>query len=189
MLLLWAGALVAGSTGGCKCGKGGGSTTGGTLDIPPIAVSDPQAPRLVIDYPARCRSRDASLNAFIESTLKVAAQGDYDGFRQLFSMAYRPPSRQEFQRIWEAVEAITVADVLGFVEVAGGQPAPDKYFLHALVDRRQPDRKGRLRLDVVVLVFKEAGQWRLGPAPKEAVDLILESSSQPAGGPASMPAK
>jgi hypothetical protein len=188
-MLLWAGALVAGSMGGCKCGKGGGDSAGGTLDTPPIVITNPEAPALVIDFPPRCRSRDTSLNTFIESTLKVAAQGDYDGFRQLFSMAYTPPSRQEFQRIWEAVEAIKVANVFGFAEVAGGQPAPDKYFLHALVNRRQADRKGRLKLDVVVLVFKETGQWRLGPAPKEVVDLILGADSQPADGPTSAPAR
>ncbi len=182
MTVLWTAALLVGSADGCKCGKDQGEKPSGPLDTPPIAVSNPQASAPDIVFPARWRSRDAAMNSFIESTLKVAAQGDYDGFRQLFGMANMPPSRQEFQRIWEAVEAITVAGVYG------DGPEPEKYFLHALVKRRQPDRKGRLTLNVVVTVFQEAGQWRLGPAPKEVVDLILESASRPASGPTSGPA-
>jgi hypothetical protein len=172
---LWIAALVAGSTGGCKCGKSKGGDSAGTLDSPSLVDANPTTPALTIDFPERWRSRDAVLNAFIESALKTAAEGDYDGFRQLFGTAYTPPPRQEFQHVWEAVSSITVAGLYG------DRPVPEKFFLHAVVDRRQPDRKKRLRLNVVVMVFQEAGRWRLGPAPKEVVDLIVKPASQPSG--------
>jgi len=177
-LLLWMAALIAGGVGGCKCGKDkGGSTTGG-LTNPAITEANPEVPPLSIDFPQKWRSQDEAINTFIESALKTAAKGDYDGFRQLFAMVHSPPSRQEFQRVWEAVEAIRVAGLYG------DGPVPQKYYLHALVDRRQPDRKGRLTLNVIVMVFREAGQWRLGPASREVEDVILRAATQPATGPA-----
>lgn len=170
--------MIAGGLGGCKCGKDKGSPTGGGLTSPPITDANPEASPLSIDFPPKWRSQDAAVNAFIESALTVAARGDYDGFRQLFAMLQSPPSRQEFQRVWEAVEAIRVAGLYG------DGPAPEKYYLHALVDRRQPDRKGRSTLNVIVMVFREAGQWRLGPASREVEEVILRAATQPATGPA-----
>jgi len=182
-LLLWVAACVVGGMVGCKRGKSDQGSSSGGVGHEPTSEADTVTQPLTFDFPAQWRAPDPEVNAFVESVLTIAARGDYDGFRQLFAMAYTPPSRQEFQRAWEAIESIRVAGLYG------DRPGePEKYYLHAVVDRRDPDGKGRLRLDRVMVVFKEANRWRLGPAPGEVIELIVRAASQPATWPASFPA-
>jgi len=181
-LFLWVVACIVGSAGGCKCGKSDRKPPSGGSGQQPITQADSGAQPLKLDFPEKWRASDQEVNAFVESVLTIAAKGDYDGFRQLFSMTHTPPSRQEFQRVWEAIEGIRVAGLYG------DKPEPEKYYLHAVVDRRGTDGKGQLKLDRVVTVFKEANHWRLGPAPSEAIDLILRAASQPAPRSAPFPA-
>lgn len=181
VILLWLAALAVGATGGCKCGKSAGKVPSGGQGDGTGASDESAIPSPTIEFPQRWRAAEVPVNTFIDSALKVAATGDYDGFRQLFSLSYTPPTRQEFQRVWEAVESIVVTGLYG------DRPKPEKYYLHAVVNRRQADRKGRHKQDVVLMVYKEADQWRLGPASKEVRDLILAAASSPASGAASAP--
>lgn len=182
-LLLWVAACVVGGMGGCKRGENDKRSSSGGPGHEPASEADAVTQSLKFDFPIRWRASDPEVNAFVESVLTIAAKGDYDGFRQLFAMAYTPPSRQEFQRAWESIESIRVAGLYG------DRPGePEKYYLHAVVDRRDPDGKVRLKLDRVVVVFKEANRWRLGPAPSEVIELIVRAATQPATWPASFPA-
>lgn len=181
-LLVWLVACVVGGMGGCKCGKSEKKSTSPDLSHQVSGEAEAGTRPLSLDFPERWRAPDKEVNAFVESVLTIAAKGDYDGFRQLFAMTHTPPSRQEFQRAWEAIEGIRVAGLYG------DRPEPEKYYLHAVVERRSPDGKGRLKVDRVVMVFREAGRWRLGPAPREAVDMIVRAASQPATWPVSFPA-
>jgi hypothetical protein len=169
--------------GGCKCGKQSAATSEDGIETLPIVVTNPDAPAPTVDFPPRWHAKDASLNAFIASALKIAAEGDYEGFRQLFGAAYPPTGRQEFQRVWHAVQDISVAGLYG------DRPDPEKYFLHAVVRRRGEDRKGRRKLDVVVMLYRESDRWRLGPATREIEEAILAASTQPASNPAATEAR
>ncbi|GEM_PF-782858 len=181
-LLLWVVACVVGGMGGCQCGKGDKKSTSPGPSHRAGGEIDGSTKPLRLDFPEQWRASDQEVNAFVESVLTIAAKGDYDGFRQLFAMTHTPPSRQEFQRAWEAIEGIRVSGLYG------DSPEPEKYYLHAVVDRRSPDGRGRTKLDRVVMLFKEAGRWRLGPAPGEVVDVIVRAASRPATWPASLPA-
>ena len=171
----WGVALVAGSMGGCECGEDVLVKTGGRIDRETIAEKDPQAPRPGVVFPKKALTDDTTLNEFITKALEVCHRGDYDGFRQLFGTAYRPPDQRSFERVWAGVRDITVASIRG-----PGRETPPEYYAHAVVRLRQPDRKDRQKRDVVVKVFREAGDWRLGEAPKEIVRKILIASSRPA---------
>lgn len=170
-------AVVGSSMGGCRCDQSTSTDQGPRIETEKIVEKSPQAPRPEVVFPERWHSTDASVNAFVRQALQVCAEGDYDGFRQLFGTTYTPPDQAEFERVWYAVRQITVA---GFYR---GQQDPPEYYLHAVVQYRGPDRKGRTRRDAVVAIFQEAGQWRLAPAPTEVVRKVVAASTRPAHSP------
>ncbi len=173
--LVCAAAIAAGGMGGCKCRQDVGTGDEPRIETTPIAEEYPDVPTPKIDFPARWHSEDTTLNAFIDHALKVCGEGDYDGFRQLFGTEYTPTGRSDFERAWHAFSDIKVTRLFR------GPQDPPAYYLHVVVRRREPDRKGRRQRDAVVMVFREAGDWRLGPAPKEIVRKVLAASTRPAG--------
>ena len=172
--LFWVAAIMGGSMGGCRCGQGGGAADGPTIKTPPIGEEDPNAPKPVVDFPKHLHSRDPTLNAFVDYALEVCARGDYDGFRQLFGTAYTPTSRSDFEQRWYAVRDLSV------VSLYRGPQDPPEYYLHVVVRWREPDHKGRAKRDAVVMVYREANEWQLGPAPKEIASKVLAASTRPA---------
>ena len=180
--LMMVAAVAIGSTQGCRCGRDVNAVDDAVLDPPPLAEVDQAAPRPAIHFSPHLRSKDASLNQFIEQSLTICSTGDYDGFRSLFGMAYSPTPQDTFERLWHNVQDLTV---LGMYQ---GRVDPPEYYLHVSVRLRQQDRKGREKGEVVVAIFREAGQWRLGPASKEIAAQVLRVSTRPASRPTSEPA-
>ena len=177
--ILWVALLAGTLPGGCRCSRDVAVDEGPEINKKPIIEENPEAPRPGVLFPAEFRQDDASLNAFVERALTVCYQGDYDAFRQLFGMTFQPPAEAEFKRVWHGVKSIEVTRIQ-----AGPQKEPHYYVL-AKVLLRAPDQKGRQERTVPVMVFQEAGQWRLGPPPQEAIDLLRASQTQPESGPAS----
>jgi len=159
--LVWAAAVAAGGLGGCKCGQGMDVGDGAAIEKTPFVVEDPTAPAPTVEFPADVRSDDATLNAFVEHALQVCARGDYDGFRQLFDVAYPPQSLADFERVWHAAKELAVAGL------RRGPGEPARYYVHIVVRWREPDRKNRTERDTIVKVFREGGKWRIAPVPKE----------------------
>jgi len=177
--LVWAALLAAGSMGGCECGRDVLVEDGVQLEHEKIIDKAPQAPRPDVVFPRGTLTGEPSLNKFIERALSVCADGDYDGFRRLFGTAYRPPDQADFEERWHGVQGIEIRSV------DLGKEDPPEYYVHALIRLREPDRKGRRKLDAVVRVFREGEAWRLGEAPKEVVERILVAATRPAdNGPA-----
>lgn len=160
-------ACIAGNLGGCQCRQDIAAGSGPELDTPIIADQRRDTPKPICTFPDSLRTENIILNQFIENSLLICARGDYDGFRQLFGTDYRPPGLRDFERIWQAVERIDVEGVYR-------DPAhADHYYVYAKVHRRIPDRKQRTMREAVVMAYLEAGHWRMGNAPREAVNKIL----------------
>jgi hypothetical protein len=172
--------LTGGIIGGCECKKGVEETA--TIDMPSISQENPSADRPVVQVPSHCKTKDPVLNQFIQTTLKSCAEGDYDSFRQACSTSFTPPSYDDFKRLWHGVEGITVVSVYQTPEES------PKYFVHATVHLRKPDSRERDKREAVVVIFKEAGDWRMAPPPKEIARKVLLADSQPAPGAATQPA-
>jgi hypothetical protein len=172
--LIWVGLAAAGITGGCKCG-GGGSADTATINTPTILETDPEARAPEVVFPDRLRPEDRELNGFIDKAIQVCARGDYDEFRELFSVSYAPPGRSEFTNIWHAISRLEVQHVIT------GPADSDQYYLLIGVERRVPDRQDRTHREVAVMVFREGGEWRIGAPPKEVRRRIEALSSRPAG--------
>jgi len=145
-----------------------------TIDKPPISEKDPKADRPLVQFPQHLQTNEPSLNQFIVSALQTCATGDYDAFRQLFGSSFKPPGPADFERIWYQVQSVEV------ISVHAGQEEPPEYYVHATVKLRIPDRRDREKRDVVVAVVREADEWRMAQAPKEAIHKVLVVDSQPA---------
>jgi len=166
--------IVAGSTGGCKCGRDV-IVEDAMIDDVPLVEEKPDANPPRVNFPRSSQTDDVILNRFIEEVLMACERGDYDKFRQAFGTAYNPTSREDFRLYWENVETITVAGVYPNQQK---KDSPE-YFLHTVVRLREPDRKGRQTRDAVVVLFKELGEWRLVPATNEIIRRVRAASTQP----------
>lgn len=132
----------------------------------------------IVVFPVEHQQPDASVNQFIRDALQTCAEGDYDGFRQLFSLRLPPPGPTQFQLIWRNVKEVVIKSVHQHPKL------PNEYYAHVVVKLRQRDRRDRLERDVVVAVQKEENQWRLAEAPAEIIRQILVADSQPSTRPA-----
>lgn len=180
--LLWAAGLLACTVGGCECSGNRKTDEGPRIDRPDLARQIPSAPRPVVLFPPDCRQPDATVNNFIEHCLDVCSRGDYDAYRQLFGVDYRPTSEADFKKVWQGIKGVTVRRVFPSPEV------PPRCYILAKVELRHPDSKGRRERDVPLMVFKEGDAWRLGPAPKNVVEMMRVAASRPSSAPASLPA-
>ncbi len=179
--MLLASAVICAS-GGCRCGREPGAGEA-EIDVPDIVAAQPDVDRPRVVFPASLQSDDPSLNEFIRRALGICERGDYDGFRQLFSIRTTPTSQKDFERVWLSVQEITVAGVYA------AKGSPDQFFVHAIVRYRKPDRKGRLTRDAALAVFKESGYWRIGPAPTGIIRKMRAAATQVSPGalPGSLP--
>jgi hypothetical protein len=171
--LAWVVAVTFACT-GCRRGS---ETDEAEIDVPTIVEQDPTADRPSVDFPPSCQQADAKLNAFITQVLKVCEEGDFDGFCQFMGTTERPPSQDDFKRLWHGIGRISVKSV------RGTESEPPQYFVHAVARLRKPDNEKRTERDIVIRVFKEADEWRISGAPKEIVRKVLAADSQPASAP------
>ncbi|MHC4444786.1 MAG: hypothetical protein ACYTF1_11725 [Planctomycetota bacterium] len=165
---------VAGSMGGCECQRDVLVADGPEIEEPTMVELEPHAQRPMTHFSSDLHTEDVGLNKFVEKALTVCEQGDYDSFRQLFGTAYAPPEKQSFQRVWHNVRDIQVGKLLS------ARSNAELYYLHAVIRFRETDQKERTNRDLVLTIFKEEGDWRLGTASKEISNRILRiQATQP----------
>lgn len=174
--------LLAGVAG---CEDDSTASGGSLLDDEKISSKHPDSERPAVIFPIEHQTENVLLNEFIRKTLEICADGDYDRFRQLFGISYRPPGAPEFERVWLGVKEIAVTGIYA------GRREPPEYFVNATVRLRKPDRQGKAEREVWVWVFREAEEWRIGPTPRDVVRRYKVASTQPGalrGGASSRPA-
>lgn len=162
--------LTALNFGGCECRRDVAAQSDIDIDLPSIIEKTPDADRPHVEFPPRLLTEDESFNKFIKHALNVCAAGDYDEFRQLFGTIHRPTSERTFEQIWHAVKEI---------EIKGIYPNGDKedeYLVHTHIAYRQPDNRGRMLREAVVMGFKELDEWRIGAPPKAAITELLRTN-------------
>ena len=127
----------------------------------PSAKPAPPAPagQSLIDFPSEVHADDPAVNQFIRRVISTCAEGDYERFRLLWAVRETPFPRQEFERGWKALKKVRVA-ALQKMKHADGEYL---YSLHVQVklDESVPEPAR----DVVLLIVRENGQWRLARAP------------------------
>ncbi len=172
--LLLAAFCVAGILGGCKCGRDVAAPDEVSIDQPALSDQNPNVPQPEIHFPHELKTDDPTLNQFVLKILDICNKGDYDGYRQLFGTAYTPTPKTNFEHVWQQVRMIRVVRI-----EKHPRRDPPEYYLHARIILRQPDRQNRTERNVIIMMFKEDGEWRLGSAPKEVSRVIMAADSQP----------
>ena len=163
--------VVTGSMGGCECQRDVLVEEGPVIEQPSMVEMDPRAERPRTHFSSDLHTEDVSLNKFIEKALTVCENGDYDSFRQLFGTAYTPTEKKSFERVWRNVRDIQIG------KLGSEKQNSDVYYLHAVVQFREPDSQERTKRDLVLTIFKEAGEWKLGPASKEIINKVLKKQT------------
>lgn len=133
-------------------------------------------PGLVDRYP--------QVAGFVRQFLETCLAGDYRGYRRLVSRSAVPEAEERFNAIYRNVLRVTIESIEPRETGAGGGPAAPFHLVIAGVEF-DPESNIALRHEsrrIALLVFQEAGEYRMAPAPD-----ALQPASQPAS--ASAPAE
>jgi hypothetical protein len=168
--------LLIGAPAACK--RQANADADGEIHLPAITTVDPNAVPPAIDFPQQLKTDDVAVNEFIRKALESCQTGDYDTFRQLFGVTTEVPEAPQFNRVWRGVKHIRVA---GTYKAQRPQQQPE-YYVHLVVQLRQPDHYDRTERQAVIWVFHEGDQWRMAPAPSEIQGRILYPNTQPSDG-------
>jgi len=178
-LVLW----LVGALTGCKRQATANPDADGDMHKRQNILAHPDWPKPTVEFPQQLQTDDVAVNEFIHSALESCKTGDYDKFRELFGVTADVPEAPQFDHAWQGVKSIRV------VGTKKGPQDPPEYYVHLVVELRQPDRYERTERQAVMSVFREANQWRMAPAPSEIQRLILFANTQPGegNGPATRP--
>ena len=94
------------------------------------------------------RVQHPELCDFLQAFFETCLSGDYEGYRKFVSRRQQPEPRDRFERIYDAIELLSGADL----RARGHEKLP--VF-------------GEDRRAIAILVFPEEGEWRMVPAPSE----------------------
>lgn len=139
-------------------------------------ITQRTAPPLV-EFPDWIRTNDASLNEFIDKLLQHCVRGEYGLYRLAVSTKFEPLGRTQFEKAWHAVERVQIRNIrlIHQPTTRHWDPArtdiPEElkhpiYCVHGTIYLRELPGRQLLKKpvrEVVVLVVKENGEWKLGP--------------------------
>lgn len=153
------------------------------LFAPVVLVADKQ-PKF--DFPEELRSTDLSVNEFIDRFFRLCAQANYPEVRLLLSQRSGeslPPNR--FERMFNAMKEARIKNLREFPDPTN--PGERAYILYAEYDLEAHAAKQQKEGNPVrLLIFKDQGQWRLGPVSRDLVAKVEAydaAQAQPATAP------
>lgn len=188
--------------GSCGCRRDESAPT----PLPSVVEPEHKPERLV--FPAELRVEDDSVNEFVDRAMRTIAQGEYEPFRALWSVRRDPPSSADFEKGWQAVRSIRVLALEKVVIAAepnqrttaspdevplrdappgDASRAPEAEHSYALLaeialDPKSPATRGEPIRDIVLVMIREQGNWRLVRAPKALSNWLLERAGKSQNG-------
>ena len=133
----------------------------------PTAEPPPQADESPIDFPPAVQADDPAVNQFVRRITETCVEGDYEGFRLLWSIRADPFPRQEFERGWKALKKVRVLALQKMKTLEGEY----LYCIHTRVELdesvSEPAR------EVVLLIVRENDRWCLAKAPAHVRKEVL----------------
>ncbi|MFQ5806463.1 MAG: hypothetical protein ACE5I3_08435 [Phycisphaerae bacterium] len=162
----WGGAVAA-LVGGLLLGcDGEASSTAKSGGKAPEPSARPQQRLPTYDFAEGLRAAYPDAGAFVEEFLNTCLVGDYAGYRRLVSRAYTPESRERFEAIYQATEAVTVESI-ELIDIPRIPPPVYRVVSSVELNPQQQIRRSETRRKVAIVVFKEGEDWRMAPAPAE----------------------
>ena len=151
------------------------------LVAPGCGKEEPEGPKLtptpspvgLVDFPAELRAADPSVNDFLCEAFQTCASRDYEAFRLLWSVREDPISEQEFIRGWQTDPRVSIKDLKKMRTPEGATV----YAVRALVEF-DPGTVLEPNRDIVLLLVKENGKWRVAGAPR-SLTKAMKSDAQP----------
>ncbi len=154
------------------CDRGGSSTDGAALNG---ELSAAEGGETEVTFAPRTRVEDESVNAFVEQALRVTTARDYEEFRLLWSATDEPFARRQFDAGWDSGVRKIVIDVLQKMR----DPRTNEIFYgmqaQAVLERDRLERRNeKAERQIVLVIRRENGQWRLSHAPDEVRRVVRE---------------
>lgn len=135
------------------------------------------------EFPAEVRSRNESLNRFIEDLREICQRGEYRRYRLAVSRRVDPLSEEQFRAAWLGTAKVRIEAIRRLPDTPD-LPEGGYGVLVRVIPRENSEFFIGERL-IGVLVFQEDGRWVTAPAPPEVRDalrrLVAPESTQPAG--------
>lgn len=187
MGITWLLIPLSGWTAGCDRGSDGDALSrsgrgGGAASTQPLHAPEYR-------FAGDVRDRQPEIARFLRGFLETCLTGDYEGYRKYVSRRQQPESRDRFQRIYDAIDLLTVTRI---EEVEVPTLPPPVYLVVSEVEFIAGRSRvfGEDRRAIAIVVFKEEGEWRMLPAPSRLQPQRRgrNGDSQPASEPASAPA-
>ncbi len=132
----------------------------------PVILDPEKRPNFV--FPVAARTSDLSLNRFVDRFARVCMQGKYSDFRLMMSNRHPPILPPRFESNFNALKQVRVLGLEKLPEMPE-QPGP-VYIMTAEYELQDYAVRGGEKIkQAQVAIAKEAGEWRLGPIPSEAL--------------------
>jgi hypothetical protein len=140
------------------------------------AATTPPRPLPHYEFARGLESEHPEVVAFVRQFLETCLAGDYAGYRLLTSRRHNPESEERFRAIYNATRNVLVESIRPLQE-----PAADGSSTYLVVSSIDLDPSSRVSIrgesrTIAFLAFREAGEWRVAPAPAR---LQPQPESQP----------
>ena len=142
---------------------------GQSIDTEDRIRTEGEAPTFSFAPEATCD--DTAVNGFVKRFVRTCLSGDYAGYREMVTRLVEPIGREAFETAWHAVKRVEVNSIV-LTEGVQRYPPP-VYLVEAEVEMREPEASdahvvgGPPVRNVCILVFQEADEWVMAPAPRE----------------------
>jgi hypothetical protein len=167
MHLLWLVAGVIVVAGGLVAIYRGGDPFPATgIDTAEQPFTEPGQLLPSLTFASEIRTAHPEVGTFLDEFLNTCLVGDYAGYRRLVSRAYAPESRERFEAIYRATQAVTV-DSIELIDIPEIQAPVYRVVSTVEFSPQQQAKLREPRREVAILVFKEGDNWRMAPAPTE----------------------
>lgn len=125
-------------------------------------------------FPEELQAEDETVNAFVRQMIETCAAEDYDAFRLLWSARDKPLSEAEFIRGWRATRQVSILALQQRRDPRDGEIV---YVVHGRVEL-DPDKVPQPEREIVLLLVKENGQWRIARAPSKVAKALKGELSE-----------
>jgi hypothetical protein len=154
----------------CRSENGPEATTEAVVETINTTLPPEKEPP-VFEFPEACRSKNESLNEFLDEFRGICERGEYGRYRSVVSVLIDPLEKERFENIWHAAEHVRIELIKRLPEKI--ELPPPAYAVLARVKLRDEYVKDEPVRLVNVVAFREEGEWVFAPSPDERINRAM----------------
>ncbi|UCG33368.1 MAG: hypothetical protein JSU68_01810 [Phycisphaerales bacterium] len=158
---------------GCRGEDGPEPTSAALVDTIDTRLPPEEEPP-VFEFPEECRSKNESLNEFLDEFRGICERGEYGRYRPMVSVLTDPLEKERFENIWHAAEHVRIELIKRLPEKV--DLPPPAYAVLARVKLREEYVKDEPVRLVSVVAFREEGEWVFAPSPDERINRAMRAA-------------